>query len=57
MGEPFTDSNGNGIYDDPLDGPKHPKAASLYVQGKYERSGWSINGGLRWDYLTPRPRR
>jgi outer membrane receptor protein involved in Fe transport len=52
-GEPFTDKNGNGIYDDPLDGPKHPKAASLYVQGKYENLGLVVNGGLRWDYLTP----
>ena len=52
-GEPFDDKNGNLIYDDPLDGPKHPKVASLYAQGKYERLGLVLNAGLRWDYLTP----
>jgi outer membrane receptor protein involved in Fe transport len=36
-----------------LDGPKHPKVASLYAQGKYERLGLVVNGGLRFDYLTP----
>ena len=53
VGEPFNDSNGNTIFDSPLDVPKHPKAASLYVQGKYEQLGLVVNGGLRWDYLTP----
>ncbi len=52
-GEPFIDSNGNGIFDSPLDGPKHPKVASLFLQGKYEQLGLVVNGGLRWDYLTP----
>lgn len=52
-GEPFQDKNGNGIYDNPLDGPKHPKVASMYMQGKYEQLGVVVNGGLRWDYLTP----
>lgn len=55
-GEPFDDRNGNGIFDDPLDVPKHPKVASLYTQGKYERLGLVVNGGLRWDYLTPSTR-
>jgi outer membrane receptor protein involved in Fe transport len=36
-----------------LDGPKHPKVASLYGQGKYERLGLVVNAGLRFDYLTP----
>jgi outer membrane receptor protein involved in Fe transport len=35
------------------DGPKHPKVASVYAQGKYERLGLVVNGGLRFDYLTP----
>jgi outer membrane receptor protein involved in Fe transport len=52
-GEPFDDANNNLIYDSPLDGPKHPKVASLYAQGKYERLGLVLNAGLRWDYLTP----
>jgi outer membrane receptor protein involved in Fe transport len=52
-GEPYNDSNGNGIYDSPLDEAKTPKVASLYVQGKYERLGLVMNAGLRWDYLTP----
>jgi outer membrane receptor protein involved in Fe transport len=52
-GEPFQDKNGNGIYDNPLDVAKHPKAASLYFQSKYEALGLVVNGGLRWDYLTP----
>jgi outer membrane receptor protein involved in Fe transport len=53
VGETFNDSNGNGIYDSPLDGPKKPTVASFYAQGKYERLGLVLNGGLRWDYLTP----
>jgi len=36
-----------------LDGPKHPKVASLYGQTKYERLGLVVNAGLRFDYLTP----
>ena len=52
-GEPFVDKNKNGVYDSPLDVAKHPKAASLYAQGKYERLGMVLNAGLRWDYLTP----
>jgi len=36
-----------------LDGPKHPKVASLYAQTKYERLGLVVNAGLRFDYLTP----
>ena len=52
-GEPFNDANGNGLYESPLDKPKTPTVASLYVQGKYERLGLVLNGGLRWDYLTP----
>ncbi len=52
----LVDKNGNGIYDSPLDVPKHPKAASLYLQGKYERLGLVLNAGLRWDYLTPSTR-
>ena len=36
-----------------LDGPKHPKVASLYAQGKYEQLGLVVNAGLRFDYLTP----
>ncbi|HEU4725909.1 MAG TPA: TonB-dependent receptor [Candidatus Eisenbacteria bacterium] len=52
-GEPFVDSNNNGLYESDLDKPKTPTVASLYVQGKYERLGLVLNGGLRWDYLTP----
>lgn len=36
-----------------LDGPKHPKVASLYAQTKYEQLGLVVNAGLRFDYLTP----
>ena len=36
-----------------LDGPKHPKVASIYAQTKYERLGLVVNAGLRFDYLTP----
>jgi len=53
VGEPFTDKNENGIYDDSIDGPKHPKVASLYAQCRYEQLGLVVNAGLRWDYLTP----
>ncbi|HYQ89490.1 MAG TPA: TonB-dependent receptor, partial [Candidatus Binatia bacterium] len=46
------DAFGNSIHDG-LDGPKHPKVASLYAQTKYERLGLVVNAGLRFDYLTP----
>jgi len=46
------DPFGNEI-NDGLDGPKHPKVASLYGQTKYERLGLVVNAGLRFDYLTP----
>ncbi len=46
------DAFGNEI-NDGLDGPKHPKVASLYGQTKYERLGLVVNAGLRFDYLTP----
>ena len=52
-GEPFVDKNHNGVYDSPLNTAKHPKDASLYAKGKYERLGMVLNAGLRWDYLTP----
>jgi outer membrane receptor protein involved in Fe transport len=44
------------VQDGGLDGAKHPKNASLYAQGKYERLGLVVNAGLRWDYLTPATR-
>src|SRR5207253_161916 len=34
-----------------LDGAKHPKVFSLYVQDKFEREGVVVNGGLRLDRL------
>ena len=46
------DAFGNRL-NDGLDGPKHPKVASLYAQGKYEQLGLVVNAGLRFDYLTP----
>lgn len=46
------DAYGNEV-NDGRDGPKHPKVASLYAQGKYERLGLVVNAGLRFDYLTP----
>jgi outer membrane receptor protein involved in Fe transport len=46
------DAFGNSI-NGGLDGPKHPKVASLYAQTKYERLGLVVNAGLRFDYLTP----
>jgi outer membrane receptor protein involved in Fe transport len=46
------DAFGNPI-NSGLDGPKHPKVASLYAQTKYERLGLVVNAGLRFDYLTP----
>jgi outer membrane receptor protein involved in Fe transport len=46
--DPFGKESNDG-----LDGPKHPKVASLYGQTKYERLGLVVNAGLRFDYLTP----
>lgn len=46
------DAFGNEI-DSGQDGPKHPKVAAVYAQGKYERLGLVLNAGLRFDYLTP----
>lgn len=34
-----------------LDGAKHPKDASFYVQNKYEKDQFILNAGLRYDYL------
>ncbi len=34
------------------DGAKHPKTFSLFAQDKYERSGVTVNGGLRLDYIN-----
>ncbi|MBD3162887.1 MAG: TonB-dependent receptor plug domain-containing protein, partial [Candidatus Latescibacteria bacterium] len=36
--------------DDGLDGAKHPKDASFYVQNKYEKDNFVLNAGLRYDY-------
>jgi outer membrane receptor protein involved in Fe transport len=38
--------------DSGLDGPKHPKDASFYVQNKYEKEEFVLNLGLRYDYLN-----
>jgi len=35
-----------------LDGAKHPKTASLYLQDKFEREGVIVNAGLRGDYIN-----
>ncbi|MDM7913660.1 MAG: TonB-dependent receptor, partial [Candidatus Eisenbacteria bacterium] len=37
--------------DDGLDGAKHPKDASVYLQNKYELDQFVLNAGLRYDYL------
>lgn len=38
--------------DSGLDGPKHPKDASFFVQNKYEKDDFVLNAGLRYDYLN-----
>src|SRR5206468_2819252 len=38
--------------DNSRDGPKHPKAFSLYAQDRYEKEGVIVNGGLRYDYFN-----
>ncbi len=35
-----------------LDGAKHPKTWSTYVQDKFEREGVIVNGGLRLDHIN-----
>ena len=35
-----------------LDGAKHPKTWSTFLQDKFERSGVVVNGGLRFDYIN-----
>ena len=35
-----------------LDGAKHPKTWSAYVQDKFEREGVIVNGGLRFDHIN-----
>lgn len=37
--------------DSGLDGPKHPKDASFFIQNKYEKEEFVLNAGLRYDYL------
>ncbi|MDQ3021981.1 MAG: TonB-dependent receptor [Bacteroidota bacterium] len=37
--------------DDGFDGSKHPIVASLYLQDKVEFKDFTLNAGLRWDYL------
>ncbi len=37
--------------DEGLDGAKHPKDASIYIQNKYEKEQFVLNAGLRYDYL------
>ncbi|OQY30041.1 MAG: hypothetical protein B6244_01925 [Candidatus Cloacimonetes bacterium 4572_55] len=59
-GEPFTDENNNGIYDEGepfedtgtgLDGPKEPLTLSFYLQDKFEYEGIVVNYGVRYDYI------
>ncbi len=38
--------------DSGLDGAKHPKDASIYIQDKYEKDQLVVNAGLRYDYLN-----
>jgi len=38
--------------DSGLDGAKHPKDASVYVQNKYEKEQLVLNVGIRYDYLN-----
>ena len=38
--------------DDGLQGLKHPKTASAYIQDKFTYEGVVINAGLRYDYLN-----
>lgn len=38
--------------DDGLEGAKHPKDASIYVQNKFEKENFVLNLGLRYDYLA-----
>jgi outer membrane receptor protein involved in Fe transport len=38
--------------DSGLDGAKHPKDLSFYVQNKYEKDQLVVNAGLRYDYIN-----
>lgn len=37
--------------DDGVDGAKHPIIAALYLQDKVEFKDFTLNAGIRWDYL------
>jgi len=37
--------------DDGTDGAKHPIIAALYLQDKIEFQDFTLNAGIRWDYL------
>jgi outer membrane receptor protein involved in Fe transport len=41
----------SGSTDDTPDGAKHPIVAALYVQDKVEFKDFTLNAGIRWDYL------
>ena len=45
--------NGSQLVDDGLDGAKHPIIAAFYVQDKIEFKDFTINAGVRADYLDP----
>jgi outer membrane receptor protein involved in Fe transport len=56
----YNDVDGFGyVLDDPekhldsgIDGAKHPKDASFFVQNKYEKDQFVLNAGIRYDYLN-----
>ncbi len=45
-------ANGRDEIDDPIDGPREPMTASVYMQDKYERAGLVVNAGVRYDYIN-----
>lgn len=42
----------SGEIEDGVDGAKHPIIAAVYVQDKVEFKDFTLNVGLRWDYLS-----
>jgi outer membrane receptor protein involved in Fe transport len=51
FGYDLTDPNKH--LDGGLDGAKHPKDFSVYLQDKYEKNQLVLNAGLRYDYMNP----